>query len=450
MSRRPEDYDGRMRSERERVPRAERTRGARRAPRPISPELLERVQAIGVDPRLAGHLGRNMGDRRREQTAEQRQHADVAAAVVLTVLTWLEIAAFIHIPWVAALFSRVPTPGAGVWPYVVAAGCFLPLVWRERWPGPAFLVVSAFTIIYMAMPWPPAIVLVGPWLALYAVGSRYGGSRAVPLAIVVVGVSLGISAVTVSQSLSVLQAVGMFALLAVAGALGNSVRTRTQLFDEIRRAHDEADRRRIDDERLRIAREVHDIMAHSLTLMTVQADAGAASFDNQPERAREALDIIGDTGRSTLKDLRSMLDVLTAGEEDSPRAPVADLTRVPELIESVREAGLGTTLSTEGEIGSVPTVVAVAAYRIVQESLTNAVRHSGAAAACVILTVQPDGLEIEVTDDGHAGADAEFEPGRGIRGMRERVVALGGTFEAGPVPHGGFRVQARIPFPRSV
>jgi signal transduction histidine kinase len=413
----------------------ERTRKA------LSPELLAR-QLIA-----AGHARTE----RHEHGPEERLHADRGAAVLFTVVTWLEIAAFIHIPWVAALFSRVPTSGAGIWPYVVAAGCFVPLAWRQRQPGRVFLTVSVFTVLYMAMPWPPAIVLVGPWLALYTVGSRYGGSKAVPLAVGVVAISLGISLLSVSRSLSVLQAVGMFALLAVAAAMGQSVRARSQLFDEIRRARDEADRRRIDDERLRIAREVHDIMAHSLTLMTVQADAGAASFDNQPERAREALGIIGDTGRSTLKDLRSMLDVLTAGEEDSPRAPVADLTRVAELVESVREAGLGTTLSIEGELGSVPTVAAVAAYRIVQESLTNAVRHSGAAAAHVKLAVQSGGLEIEVTDGGHAGAEAEgeFEPGRGIRGMRERVVALGGTFEAGPVPHGGFRVSAWIPFPRS-
>jgi signal transduction histidine kinase len=397
-----------------------------------------------------GQAQHDLYNRRWNRTPEQRQHADRGVAVALTIVTWLEIAAFIHIPWVAALFSRVPTPGAGIWPYVVAAGCFLPLALRERWPGPTFAVVSVFTILYMAIPWPPAIVLVGPWLALYTFGSRYGGSRAVPLAISVVGISLGISALSVSQSLSVLQAVGMFALLAVAAAMGHGVRTRTQLFNEIDRAREEADHRRIDDERLRIAREVHDIMAHSLTLMTVQADAGAASFDNQPERARDALGIIGETGRSTLKDLRSMLDVLTAGEEDSPRAPVADLTRVAELIESVRDAGLETSLEVGGDLDPVPTVVAVAAYRIVQESLTNAVRHSGAAVAHVILTAQSDALEIEVIDDGHASHGAEFEPGRGIRGMRERVAALGGTFEAAPVPHGGFRVQARIPFPRSV
>jgi signal transduction histidine kinase len=415
-----------------------------------SPELLGRARDIAADRDYAARVDAAYEQRRRRATTSDLVHADRGAAVVLTLLTWVGIAAYVHVPWVAAIFSRVTvTADPGLWPYVVAAGAFLPLLWRQRFPGTVFIVSSAFTILYLAMAWPPAIVLAGPWLALFTFGSRYGGSRAVPLAVVTVGVSLGISALSVSQSLSVLQAVGMFALLAFAGTLGHSVRTRTQLFDEIRRAHDEADRRRIDDERLRIAREVHDIMAHSLTLMTVQADAGAASFDNQPERAREALGIIGDTGRSTLKDLRSMLDVLTAGEVDSPREPVADLTRVTELVESIREAGLETTLSIEGGLDAVPTVVAVAAYRIVQESLTNAVRHSGAAVARVELAAHSDQLEIVVTDDGHASHGAEIEPGRGIRGMRERVTALGGTFQAAPLPHGGFRVTARIPYPRS-
>jgi signal transduction histidine kinase len=441
MAGRQRDYDGGM--------TRERTRQARCEPSPPSRDLLRRARELASNHDYSAGLDWELEHNHRHEP-RHAEGADRGAAVALTLVTWIGIAAYLHIPAVAAIFSRVPvTTDPGLWPYLVAAGCFLPLMWRTRFPGPVFIATSIFTVLYMAMAWPPAIVLAGPWLALYTFGSRYGGSRAVPLAIVTVGVSLGISALTVSQSLTVLQAVGMFALLAVAGALGHGVRTRKQLFDEIRRAHDEADRRRIDDERLRIAREVHDTLAHSLTLMTVQADAGVASFDGRPERAREALAIIGDTGRSALRDLRSMLDVLTEGEPDSPRTPVADLARVPELVESVREAGLDTRLDTEGDLGSVPTVAEVAAYRIVQESLTNAVRHSGATVARVRLAVHADRLEIEVTDDGHASQEAEFSPGRGIRGMRERVAALGGEFEAGPVANGGFQVAARIPFPRS-
>ena len=418
----------------------------------ISPEVVERARELTSDSRRAAQLGQlaaHLEHERRHQELLHPEGPDRGLAVALTVLTLLQIVAFANVPWLAGFVSRTPPAPTGVWPYVVAAGCFLPLAWRNRRPGPAFVAASAFTILYMAMPWPPAIVLVGPWLALYTFGSRYGGKRTVPLAIVVVGVSLGISALSVSQSLSVLQGVGMFALLAVAGALGASVQTRRELFAQIQKARDETQRRRIDEERLRIAREVHDIMAHSLTLMTVQADAGAASFDGRPERAREALAIIGETGRSTLRDLRSMLDVLTDGEQDSPRTPVADLTRVAELVGSVSDAGLATSLDIDGDIEEVPTVVAVAAYRIIQESLTNAVRHSGATKVRVHLAVASDELNIEVADDGRGQQESGAEPGRGLRGMQERVTALGGTFGAGPGPRNGFRVHARIPYPRS-
>ena len=412
----------------------------------IPPELLERARALQSDKRIMARLEHE----RRHEELFNPEHSDRGVAVVLTVITWIQIAAFAHIPALAGLFSRVPATGAiGLWPYVVAAGCFIPLAWREKRPGPVFAATAAFTILYMAMPWPPAIVLVGPWLALYTFGSRYGGKRSVPLAVLVVGVSLGISALSVSQSLSVLQAVGMFAMLAIAGALGHGVRTRGLLVTEIQRAQEETEHRRMDEERLRIAREVHDIMAHSLTLMTVQADAGAASFEARPERALEALGIIGDTGRSTLRDLRQMLDVLTEGELESPREPVADLARVSELVASVNDAGLDTTLETEGRLDSVPTMVAVAGYRIVQESLTNAVRHSGAASACVSVAALPGRLEMEVADDGHGRLDDAAEPGRGLRGMQERVAALGGEFDASNSPEGGFRVSARIPYPRS-
>jgi signal transduction histidine kinase len=396
--------------------------------------------------RVSELLSDDLHEHRRE---ENLRGADRGVAAVLSILACLQIGLFTALsvyPAVAAKLSLQPHPG--FLPYVVALGCFAPLALRRRWPVPVLIVTSAFAALYFAMPWPPTIVVAGPMLALYTVASRYGGRRAIPVGVVLFGMLLGVSALTVSVSYTVAQAVGMFALLALAAALGHGARTRTELFAEVRRTREEEALRRLEEERLRIAREVHDIMAHSLTLMTVQADAGLAVVGDGTGRAADALGIIGDTGRATLRDLRSMLSVLTGGEDGSPREPVADLTALGRLVDSVREAGFDASLATDGDLASVPTAIAVSAYRIVQESLTNVVRHSRARSVTVRVAAMPSELSVEVADDG-TGRGGPREGGRGIRGMRERVDVLGGTLEAGPAPERGFRVSARIPLPRS-
>jgi signal transduction histidine kinase len=381
---------------------------------------------------------------------EHRVGEDRGLAIALAVLSCLQVAIVTHMSFyagMAATLSLQPHPGP--LPYALVIACFLPLAWRRSNPIAVLAVTSVFAALYFAMPWPPTIVVAAPMLALYTVASRYGGRRAFPVGVVLLGMLLGVSAMTVSLSYTIAQAVGTAALLGLSAAMGHGAQTRRELFDEIVRTRKEESRRRQEEERLRIAREVHDIMAHSLTLMTVQADAGLAVFDDRPERSREALQIVGETGRETLRDLRSMLEVLTQGEDDSPREPVADLSGLGGLVASVRDAGLGVSLVTEGDLAAVPTAIAVSAYRIVQESLTNAVRHSAAEEVTVRVAATPAELSVDVADDG-PGTDAESAgAGRGIAGMRERVAALGGTFEAGTVDTGGFRVSARIPLTRS-
>jgi signal transduction histidine kinase len=371
---------------------------------------------------------------------------DIAAAAALFALAVLQIAGFRLIPYSGDVARLMPAAAASPWTYVVAAVSLLPIALRRRWPGAVFAVVTAGVVVYSSQPWPPAIVAVGPILAIYMVAVRYGGRRTVPLVILVAGMSVGVSLLTVSVSPAVVQGVGIVALLTASAFFGGAVRTQRALIAEERRAQAEETRRRLDEERLRIAREIHDIMAHSLTLMTVQADAGVAALDAHPDKARDALVIVGETGRATLRDLRSMLDVLTKPEDQSPRAPVPDMTAIVGLAEAVRETGLATTLDMTGDLDAVPAVVAVSAYRIVQESLTNAVRHSGAREVTVRVEATAADLVLEVIDDGSGVASAGVTAGRGIRGMRERVSALGGGFEAGPRPGRGFRVFARIPY----
>lgn len=210
----------------------------------------------------------------------------------------------------------------------------------------------------------------------------------------------------------------------------------------------QAARRRADEERLRIARELHDVLAHSISVINVQAGVGLALLDSDPEQARAALTTIKDASKEALGEVRQVLDTLrTPG--DAPRAPAPGLDRLPELVEQAASAGL--TVAVEGEPPRLPPGAGLAAFRIVQEALTNVVRHSGSRHARVRLAHEGSALRLVIDDDGPAtGADAGGS-GNGLAGMRERAAALGGTIEAGPRPGGGFRVLAVLPLhPREV
>ncbi|UQI46548.1 sensor histidine kinase [Streptomyces sp. HU2014] len=208
-----------------------------------------------------------------------------------------------------------------------------------------------------------------------------------------------------------------------------------------------AERRRADEERLRIARELHDVLAHSISVINVQAGVGLALLDEHPEQARAALVTIKAAGKEALGEVRQVLDTLRAPGE-APRAPAPGLDRLPELAEQAADAGLTVDITTEDVPAGLPPGTELAAFRIVQEALTNIVRHSGSRTARVRLSHRDGALELRIDDDGPAAPAAkEALPGggRGLVGMRERAAALGGTVEAGPRPDGGFRVRARLP-----
>jgi signal transduction histidine kinase len=210
----------------------------------------------------------------------------------------------------------------------------------------------------------------------------------------------------------------------------------------------EAARRAVSDEQARIARELHDVVAHSVTVIVVQAGAANDVFDSHPEQARTALRSIEGAGREALRELRRLLtDVRTEGTADAPAPPQPGLDRVDELAAPLRAAGLQVVVTREGAPVALPAGVDISAYRIVQEALTNTLRHAQATVAEVTFRYEADAVEIDVVDDGRPGAGrgGGDGPGLGLLGMNERAATLGGTFEAGPTAHGGYRVHARLP-----
>ncbi|MFE9450373.1 sensor histidine kinase [Streptomyces sp. NPDC006739] len=225
-------------------------------------------------------------------------------------------------------------------------------------------------------------------------------------------------------------------------ALAELARVRREQWARERADRAQAARRRADAERLRMARELHDVLAHSISVINVQAGVGLALLDTDPEQARAALTTIKDASKEALGEVRQVLDTLRAPGE-APRAPAPGLDRLPELVEQAASAGL--TVEVEGGPPRLPPGADLAAFRIVQEALTNVVRHSGSRHARVRLDHDRAALRLRIDDDGPAtGADAGGS-GNGLAGMRERAAALGGTIEAGPRPDGGFRVLAVLP-----
>jgi signal transduction histidine kinase len=205
-------------------------------------------------------------------------------------------------------------------------------------------------------------------------------------------------------------------------------------------------RRAVAEERARIARELHDVVAHHVSMMVVQAEAGPVVVASDPARAAGAFDSIAGTGRQALVEMRRLLGVLRSDGEAAPSlAPQPGLAQVPTLVEQVRRAGLPVELVVEGEPGPLPPGVDLSAYRIVQEALTNTVKHAGSARARVLVRYGEHDLELEVLDDGAASRGAAAPGGQGLVGMHERAHLFGGELRAGPRPEGGYAVAARLP-----
>jgi signal transduction histidine kinase len=246
------------------------------------------------------------------------------------------------------------------------------------------------------------------------------------------------------------QYIGVGAWLLVVLTVSEVARARRDWAVEAAQSREEESQRRRSDERLRIARELHDVLAHNISLINVQSGVALHLMDREPQQARTALTAIEAASREALTELRSVLDILRRPEDDVPRSPAPGLDRLDSLLDSARASGLEVEGLVSGDIRPLPVPTDAAVFRVIQEALTNVIRHASARRVTVRIHFGDEDLEIEVLDDGAASPTQAARPpaGNGIAGMRERVTALGGSFEAGPRASGGFRVSARLPMDR--
>jgi signal transduction histidine kinase len=326
---------------------------------------------------------------------------------------------------------------------LVAGG--MSLLGRRRYPVPVLAVTLGTAL------WTSALGVQTAWLALIAAffNAVLARKRAAAIASLIIGYVVSVwppwligSAGHPTTTFALALLAGLITLLSAA-ELNRAWYSRSVA---VRRGREEEEKRRASEQRLAIARDLHDVVAHNISVINVQANTALHLMDRQPERAREALTAIHDVSKQALAELRSVLGVLRADGQGAPLAPSPGLDRLDELASHARSAGIAVRLLEEGTPRPLPAGVDVAAYRIVQEALTNTVRHSGGSTATVHLRYDADALTIEVADDGTAMPPAHpGRPGNGMPGMTERARALGGTLEAGPSPGGGFRVLARLP-----
>ncbi|MHA6782600.1 sensor histidine kinase [Pseudonocardia saturnea] len=330
---------------------------------------------------------------------------------------------------------------------LLLAGPALLVVRRAR-PGPVYGLVAAVLVTYLALGYPVGPVFVASLFALAEAVS--GGRRVVTYTVTAVTftAAVGIYALTHPAVAIPLPAVGGWAASLAAFVAGCELRrSRRERLEQAAAAEREAERRRAGEERLEMARELHDALGHHLSLINVQAGVALYLMDDDPEQARQALATIKKSSRDLLREMRATLGVLRGVDEPS-REPVAGLARLDALLVENQQAGLPVTTRIRGAARELPASVDLAAYRIVQEALTNTRRHAGASSATVLVGYDDDGLTIEVSDDGTGPAVPDTTGGNGLPGMRERAVALGGTFTAGPGRGGGFRVHAHLPTAR--
>ncbi len=334
------------------------------------------------------------------------------------------------------------------------------LAWRRRRPLLAITAMMALLLVstLAGVPNNSVVMLGALGVATYSVGAHADKREAVAggtLAVVVVWVSI-----LIGGSDTLLDDL-LFTLFVYGGAwaVGRLVRARqlhaVQAEDRATLAEHEREekaKRAVAEERARIARELHDVVAHSVSVMVVQAGAGRRVLDREPERSREAFSSIEHTGRQALVEMRRLLGLLRKDDEQLALAPQPSLEHVESLLAQVREAGMPVTLRIEGDPRPLPPGIDLSAYRIVQEALTNALKHAGPASGEVVLRYGEEELEIEISDDGQGetGSDPPLASGgNGLVGMRERVALYGGVLRAGQRPSGGYSLKARMPLDQS-
>jgi signal transduction histidine kinase len=320
----------------------------------------------------------------------------------------------------------------------------VPLLWRRRYPIPSYLVQNAGLFAWLA---PPLITsLVAVFFGCYSMSlhSRHRSlSLAVPLAqaavLAVVGIPLNFYTPAIPAWLAELTA-GVGVWLA-----GDAVRGLEERSRRLERERELVTQVAIAEEQARIARELHDIVAHSVSIMVVQAGAARRLIAGSPERAAEALRTVETSGREALTELRQLLGVLSEESREAALAPQPGLAQLDVLVERLRQTGFAVELRREGTPQPLQPGLELAAYRVIQEALTNALKHAGGAPTRVLVRFADGRLDLEVRNARGQAAPVAEGGGRGLVGMRQRVAVHGGELEAGPLPDGGFAVRARLP-----
>lgn len=378
---------------------------------------------------------------------------DLALAVAFTALALFEI-------WIAPLPGDSVT-GSRLLLSVLALAYSVMVAVRRALPIAAVCVFSAIFALHglfgLAGRHPGELnifvaFLVEVWIVYSAAAHTSGRATYLAGAIVVAGQLIGYGPMLGSGGLQ--QAFGEWVFFALAWALGKTLRWRQLRGDrleartlELEAAREQQVRAAVSEERAQIARELHDVVAHSVSLMVLQAGAARQAFDLQPEKARASLLSVEATGRTAMSELRRMLGVLRKPGEADGLTPQPSLRHLDLLIAQMRQAGLRVDLDVQGSAEAAPPGVDLAAYRIVQEGLTNVLKHAGPCRAQVHIRGDAAEVEVAVEDDGAPNRTAsDAGTGHGLIGMRERANLYGGTFEAGPRPGGGFSVRARLPF----
>jgi len=349
------------------------------------------------------------------------------------------------------LVSGLRKPGFAA--VLLAVAATSPVLVRRRWPLPAVAVSGVLLVIHVMVGYPEGSLPISYGVLVYSV------ALCAPLAPAVAGLGSMVASLLIlggsgAPGLEGVDVAGFIAAYAVVWATGLAVRSRrdaaeAQVRAAIERAEVERQRsaRAVAEERLRIAQELHDVVAHSMSVIAVQAAVGRHLIDEQPAQAAASLGAISDTSRSVLAELRRLLGVLRDADGERSHTPAPTLADLPLLIDEVSALGIHVDLSVSGAPAAGHAGVELSAYRIVQEALTNVIKHAGVTSAVVVaLDHHADRLEIAVVDDGRGvAADVPTTGGHGILGMRERVDLWGGELVCGPAPGGGFAVRASLP-----
>jgi signal transduction histidine kinase len=381
-------------------------------------------------------------------------------------VAWLAANPFTADALLAGLLAVLLLPGIWITPrdvdyrdpdvlavVLVLAGT-LPLAWRRRRTMAALVTVAIAWVSYIALGYAEGGSAVPVLVALYTVAAHCP-RRPSLLAAGLTAVGVLVALLTTRGDVTPDAFVGNFVIFGTAWILGDNLHHRRVYVtgletraERLEREREEQAQRAVTAERTRIARELHDVVAHSVSVMVVQAGAARRVLRAEPAKAEEALASVEQVGRQSLNELRRLLGVLRRDDDRSfGRTPQPSIEALGDLLNSTRKAGLPVHFTVEGTPRPVPPGVDLSAYRIVQEALTNALKHAGPATAAVHLRYDADDLHVVVTDDGRgSGAIANGDgDGKGLVGMKERVTMCGGELTAGHLPEGGFAIRARLP-----